>query len=96
MKQHPIANKFGNIRPVDDMVKDNNKLKVNDITTKYNELQNKAKNGKVSTSQYEEEYKELEEKAKAIGLTDKDIKGLIPKLSQEKILKYASKAANKK
>lgn len=96
MKQHPIANKFGTIRPVDDMVKDNNKLKVNDITTKYNELQNKAKNGKVSTSQYEEEYKELEEKAKAIGLTDKDIKGLIPKLSQEKILKYASKAANKK
>ena len=96
MKQHPIANKFGTIRPVDEMVKDNNKLKVNDITTKYNELQNKAKNGKVSTSQYEEEYKELEEKAKAIGLTDKDIKGLIPKLSQEKILKYASKAANKK
>jgi hypothetical protein len=96
MKQHPIANKFGTIRPVDVMIKENNKLKTNDITSKYTELQNNVKAGKVSPSQYEEEYKKLEEQAKTIGLTDMDIKGLIPKLSKDKILKYAEKANKKK
>lgn len=96
MKQHPIANKFGTIRPVDVMIKENNKLKTNDITSKYTELQNNVKAGKVTPSQYEEEYKKLEEQAKSIGLTDMDIKGLIPKLSKDKILKYAEKANKNK
>lgn len=96
MKQHPIANKFGTIRPVDVMIKENNKLKTNDITSKYTELQNNVKAGKVTPSQYEEEYKKLEEQAKSIRLTDMDIKGLIPKLSKDKILKYAEKANKNK
>ena len=96
MSKHGIRNFVsGGIRSADDMIKENNKLKLNDISSSFEELNSNA--GSMSPSDYNDQFENLLANAKKWGASEKELKNIEKKrLSKEKILKAAEKKNKKK
>lgn len=84
MKNHPIKNaKDGGIVSVDNLIKQNNANKLNDLSMSFEELNTNAKN--MSKSDYEEQYADLKANALKWGATDKMLKSM--EKAKDKVLK---------
>lgn len=81
----------------DDVIRDNNTRHLNELNTSFDELNNKAKSGVISTSDYDEQYSDLITNAKKWGADNKLLKSLNKnKMTSQQILKYVDKANKKK
>ena len=98
MNQHGIRNAVsGGIMSADNYIKQIHRNKLGDLSTQFDELNTKAKNGEIKPSDYSEKFKALKEQAKKYGASDKDLQSIDKgKISDEKILKAVEKNAKKK
>jgi hypothetical protein len=93
MNQHGIRKALsGSIMSADDYIKQIHTNKKVELSYKIDELNNKAKNGKIKPSEYEEQFKALREQSEKYGASKKELKAIDEgKISTEKILKAANK-----
>jgi len=98
MSKHPIAKKtIGNILSADKVIKQNNINHLNELNTSFEELNNKAKSGAISTSDYDEQYDNIIANAQKWGASAKLIDSLKKnRLNSKQILKAVEKANKKK
>ena len=81
----------------DNIIRDNNTRHLNELNTSFDELNNKAKSGAISTSDYDEQYDDIIANAKKWGASAKQIDSLKKnKLNSKQILKAVEKANKKK
>ena len=93
MKQHGYREAVsGGIKSQDDYLKQIRTNKRVELSDKIDELNDKAKNGKIKPSEYEEQFKALKEQSAKWGASEKELKSIDKgKVSSEKILKAANK-----
>ena len=98
MSQHGIRNAVsGGIKSADDYIKQIHRNKLGDLSTQFDELNTKAKNGEIKPSDYNEKFKALKDQAEKYGASDKNLQSIDNgKISDEKILKAVEKKAKKK
>ena len=78
------------------MIKKTSQNHLGTISEEFDDLNEKAKNGEISPSEYTEKFEELREQAIKWGADAKNLKAIDNlRLSQEKILKAANKKTKK-
>jgi hypothetical protein len=81
----------------DNIIRDNNTRHLNELNTSFDELNNKAKSGAISTSDYDEQYDNIIANAQKWGASAKLIDSLKKnKLNSKQIFKAVEKANKKK
>jgi hypothetical protein len=98
MSQHGIRNALsGGIMSADNYIKQIQRNKLGDLSTQFDELNTKAKNGEIKPSDYNEKFKALKDQAKKYGASEKNLQSIDKgKISDDKIIKASEKNAKKK